>query len=217
MTLLPAARRGRDYVRDNGSPWRWAWYPWTLFGLLAFAVPARSALLCWSMHHVANAATEPYIFGPYFLAPFLLCVGVLLLEIGLVERHKGVLLAAMSVPPILLALAVVGHRAEDFYQGFLGQFTARLGGTPLYLTLARLGGVLRLRGAPAGPGGDRGAVGGAGDARVRLAPHPRPRRSRLASTVADPGGRRPAVGGRAAEAVMPGGAWSVRAAWGRPR
>lgn len=24
LTLIPAARRGRDYVRDNGSPWRWA-------------------------------------------------------------------------------------------------------------------------------------------------------------------------------------------------
>jgi hypothetical protein len=24
-TLLPAIRRGRAYVRDNGSPWPWAW------------------------------------------------------------------------------------------------------------------------------------------------------------------------------------------------
>ena len=66
LTLVPAIRRGRDYVRDNGSPWRWAWYPWTLFGVLAFAVPARSALLCWSMHHVPSAGGEPYIFGPLF-------------------------------------------------------------------------------------------------------------------------------------------------------
>ena len=34
---------------------------------------------------------------------------------------------------VLLALAVVGHRPEEFYQVFLAQFTARLGGTPLYL------------------------------------------------------------------------------------
>jgi hypothetical protein len=135
LTLVPAARRGRDYVRDNGSPWRWAWYPWTLFGLLGLAVPARSALLCWSMHHVASGSTEPYIFGPYFLAPFLLGVGVLLLEIGLVERLKGVLVAAMSLPAVLVALALVAHRPEEFYQVFLAQFTTRLGGTPLYLTL----------------------------------------------------------------------------------
>jgi hypothetical protein len=152
LTLVPAARRGRDYVRDNGSPWRWAWYPWTLFGLLAFAVPARSALLCWSMHHVASGSVEPYIFGSYFLAPFLLCVGVLLLEIGFAERLKGVLVAAMSLPPILIALAAVGHRDEDFYQAFLGQFNARLGGTPLYVTLLASAGFYAyasLRRAPA--------------------------------------------------------------------
>jgi hypothetical protein len=38
LTLLPAIRRGREYVRNNGSPWRWPLYPWTLFGLLALAV-----------------------------------------------------------------------------------------------------------------------------------------------------------------------------------
>ena len=41
LTLLPAIHRGPDYVRDNGSPWRWPLYPWVLFGVLALAVPAR--------------------------------------------------------------------------------------------------------------------------------------------------------------------------------
>ena len=135
LTLLPAVRRGRDYVRDNGSPWGWAWYPWTLFGVLSFGVAARSALLCWSMHHMPLAATEPYIFGPYFLVPLGLALGVLLLEIGLVERRVGVLRAAMVLPVILLLLTVVGHRDDPTYQWFLGQFISRLGGTPLYLTL----------------------------------------------------------------------------------
>ena len=135
LTLLPAIRRGRGYVRKNGSPWRWAWYPWALFGVLGFGVAARSALLCWSMHHVESAEVEPYIFGPYFLAPFVLAVGVLLLEIGLVERLGGVVRAALAVPPVLLILATVGHRPEATYQGFLAQFGTRLGGTPSYLTL----------------------------------------------------------------------------------
>jgi hypothetical protein len=136
LTLLPAIRRGRAYVRDNGSPWRWAWYPWTPFGVLAFGVAARSALLCWSMHHVERGTgAEPYIFGPYFLVPFLLAVAVLLLEIGLVERLGGVRLAALAMPALLVALAMVGHRPEATYQGFLARFEARLGGTPMYLTL----------------------------------------------------------------------------------
>lgn len=135
LTLIPAIRRGRDYVRDNGSPWRWAWYPWTLFGVLGFAVLARSALLAWSMHHIPSAETEPYIFGPYFLVPFGLAIAAILLEIALVERQRGVLLVAIGLPAPLLLLTLVGHRADPMYQWFLGRFIERLGGTPFYVTL----------------------------------------------------------------------------------
>jgi hypothetical protein len=135
LTLLPAVRRGRSYVRDNGSPWPWAWYPWTLFGVLGFGVVARSALLCWSMHHLAVGSVEPYIFGPYFLVPFLFCVALLLLEIGLVERKPAALHLALAFPVMLIIMAAAGHREEMVYQAFLSQFTARLGGTPLFLTL----------------------------------------------------------------------------------
>jgi len=151
LSLLPAVRRGRDYVRDNGSPWRWAWYPWTLFGVLGFAVAARSALLCWSMHHLRGAATEPYIFGFYFLAPFGLAVAVVLLEIGIVERVRGAVGTSLAIPAVLVALATVGHRPEAVYQSFLAQFTARLGGTPLYLTLLAAAGFYAyaaVRGVP---------------------------------------------------------------------
>jgi hypothetical protein len=135
LTLLPAARRGRSYVQDNGSPWPWAWYPWTLFGVLGFGVVARSALLCWSMHHLAVGTVEPYIFGPYFLVPFLFGVAVLLLEIGLVEQQPAIAHLALAFPVALIVLAAAGHRHETVYQQFLAQFTARLGSTPLYLTL----------------------------------------------------------------------------------
>jgi hypothetical protein len=135
LTLLPAIRRGRGYVRDNGSPWPWAWYPWTLFGVLGFGVAARSALLCWSMHHIPSGEIEPYIFGPYFLVPFGLAIGVLLLEIGLVEGRRGVVHLALLVPAALVVLTVLGHRADPIYQSFLASFSERLGGTPLYLTL----------------------------------------------------------------------------------
>ena len=64
LTLLPAVHRGRAYVRDNGSPWPWAWYPWTLFGVLAFGVVTRSAMLCWSMHHVGRPGASRTSSGP---------------------------------------------------------------------------------------------------------------------------------------------------------
>ena len=137
--------------RDNGSPWPWAWYPWTLFGVLAFAVPARSARSRWSMHHVPSAGGEPYIFGPYFLVPFGMAIAAVLLEIGLVERRRGVAVGALLVPPILVLLTLVGHCADPTYQWFLDRFVARLGGTPFYLTLLISAGFFAyavLRGVP---------------------------------------------------------------------
>ena len=96
---------------------------------------SRSAMLCWSMHHTPAGKTEPYIFGPYFLVPFGLAIGALLLEIGLIERRRSVLHVALSLPAILVVLTVVGHRSDPMYQWFLGRFMLRLGGTPFYLAL----------------------------------------------------------------------------------
>jgi hypothetical protein len=135
LTLLPAVRLGRRYLREKDNPWPWAWYPWTLFGVLGFGVLARSPLLCWSMHHLAAGETEPFIFGYYFLIPFLFAVAILLLEIGIVEKKSKVLHLALGMPAILVILASIGHRTEVVYCEFLGQFEWRMGGTPLYVTL----------------------------------------------------------------------------------
>ena len=68
------------------------------FGVLAFGVAARSAFLCWSMLHIPIGQVEPFNFGPYFLVPFGLALGVILPEIGLVERRPGVLRLAPGLP-----------------------------------------------------------------------------------------------------------------------
>lgn len=135
LTLLPAIRKGPDYVRDNGSPWRWPLYPWALFGLLALAVPARAFLLCWSMHLLGGADFERVVFGAYFVVPFGFALAILLLEIGIVSCKRGVKLVALAFPPALVALSAAGHRPEGIYQEFLALFTSRLGAGPLLLTL----------------------------------------------------------------------------------
>jgi hypothetical protein len=135
LTLLPAVRRGPRYVRNNGSPWRWPLYPWALFGVLGLAVPARAFLLCWSLHLLGGADLDRLIFGPYFLTPFGLCVAILLLETGIVSRKRSVHAVALVAPLGLIALALIGHRPDPIYRGFLEVFTARLGGDPLFLAL----------------------------------------------------------------------------------
>lgn len=135
LTLLPAIRRGADYVRDNGSPWRWPLYPWALFTFLGLAVPARAFLLCWSLHWLGGMDQDRLLIGPYFLVPFGFAIAVLLLEIGIVSGRRGASLAALALPVGLVLLARVGHRPELVYQTFLARFADRLGGDPLFLTV----------------------------------------------------------------------------------
>src|SRR5262249_3782278 len=125
-------RRGAEYVRDNGSPWPWPLYPWSLFAFLALAVVGRAFLLCMSMHPILGANV---IFGPYFLIPFGFALTVLLLEAGLVSRRPRIIAAALSAPIALVGLALVGHRSDPVYQEFLNLFTARTGGEPVWCTV----------------------------------------------------------------------------------
>jgi hypothetical protein len=137
LTLLPAIRRGPAYLRGDGSPWPWPLYPWTLFGLLGLAVPARAWLLCWSFHlldHV-DLHEQRQIFGWYFVVPFAFAIAVLLLEFGLVSGRRGLLWPALGLPGLLVLLSTVGHRVDPVYQGFMRQFHAQLGADPLYLAL----------------------------------------------------------------------------------
>ena len=140
LTLLPAIRLGRWALRDNGSPWHWPLYPWVLFGLLAFAVPCRAILLCYSMHLIDVADLYDMTFGPYFLVPFGLVKCVLLLEAGLVTRRRGLLGAALALPAALVGMALIGHRSEPIYQEFLREFTRQLGADPVYCTLLAVAG-----------------------------------------------------------------------------
>jgi len=136
LTLLPAIRRGPDYVRDNGSPWCWPLYPWVLFGVLAFVVPARAFLLCWSMQLLESSEIQRVLFGPFFAAPFGLAVAVLLLESGIVAKARTVQWTALTIPLVLIGLTFFCHRDDPIYRHFLDVFTARVGDPLSVLLLA---------------------------------------------------------------------------------
>jgi hypothetical protein len=131
LTLLPAVRRGPSYVRDNGSPWRWPWYPWSMFIILGLGVCGRSYYLCVSLHQAGGHLT---IFGTYFLVPFLFAVLILLLEMGLVWRSTALVRAALVCPAGILALVLLDPGHGKVAMRFLELFRLTFGGTPLYLT-----------------------------------------------------------------------------------
>lgn len=139
LTLIPAIRLGRTYLRDNGSPWPWPFYPWSVFVFLAVAVCGRAFLLCWSFHLLPDPS-DRIIFAPYFLAPFGFAVAILVLEIGLVEKNRATRWVGLLIPLALVPVAAIGHRPEAIYVEFLGHFTTRLGATPLFVALLAAGG-----------------------------------------------------------------------------
>ncbi len=135
LALLPlalATRNGRDYVANNGSPWRWPLYPWSLFVVLAGGLMVRSSALCVSFHFVGGHDT---IFGPYFLVPIGLAVSLIWLEIGIVSGRRSVMFLASAAPFGLVLIALMGHRYEVVYQHFLTLFLSSLGASPAFLTL----------------------------------------------------------------------------------
>jgi len=132
LSLVPASRKGPQYVRDNGSPWPWPWFPWTLFALLALAAGPRSYYLAVSMHRVGGLAT---IFAPYFLVPLAFSVGVLVLEMGLIARSPLVQRIALLAPLGAVVLAGIACADEETALEFLADFRTILGGTPLFFTL----------------------------------------------------------------------------------
>ncbi|MDB5391271.1 MAG: hypothetical protein JWM11_6917, partial [Planctomycetaceae bacterium] len=130
LALLPAVRRGAEYCQENGTPWSWPLFPWTLFGFMGLATLFRTYALTISFLPSDGMLTA---FQPYFLVPFLLAVLVLLLEIGLIERSKVLINIALGATPGLLWLALPGIYTDGPAAEFLTDFTSHLG-SPLWLT-----------------------------------------------------------------------------------
>src|SRR5579872_5720503 len=93
LTLLPAIRRGPQYVAQTGTPWHWPWFPWGLFGFLTICAGLRAYALSLSfdavlMQTLDEAMRLESAFGLYFLVPILLAVAVLLIEAGIVTQNR---------------------------------------------------------------------------------------------------------------------------------
>ncbi len=129
--LWPAVRRGAEYVRDNGSPWPWPLYPWSLWVILALCVAGRAYYLCLSYHFVAQGAT---IFGPYFLLPLCWCLCGLWMTGALRGRRHGVA-SALLLAPIVWSILAALHRSDQIYASFLHEVVSTLRVSPLFLNL----------------------------------------------------------------------------------
>ncbi len=130
LSLLPAIWRGPEYVADNGTPWRWPLYPWSLFAFLGVGVVLRSYYLSLSFHPFPGVASG---FGPYILMPFLLSVVVVVFELARSVGSIGVERFSLSVPLALVWLSLPGARHSAAFEHVLTVFMARAG-SPVVVT-----------------------------------------------------------------------------------
>ena len=152
LTLLPAIRRGADYAAENGTPWRWPWFPWSLFGFLGICTGLRAYALSLSFDPVLTQGREAAMqlesaFGPYFLAPMLFALAVLVLEAGIVAKVRRVQTIALFLPAICVAISFPQQGASAPYADFLNRFIGVVG-SPVWLSAIvsiAFFGVARLR------------------------------------------------------------------------
>lgn len=129
--LWPALRRGAEYVRENGSPWPWPLFPWSLFVILAVCVAGRAYYLCLSFHFVGAGDT---IFGPYFLLPLVWVLAALWMYGAARGPWMAVAQALLLAPPLWVLMSS-WHASNPVYHEFLDLYLTTFGVSPLYVAL----------------------------------------------------------------------------------
>lgn len=143
LCLLPAIRGGTSYVKGNGTPWGWPWFPWIAFGIFAACVSLRSFALCLTFGPAGPMWIESgsgprlisfdTLWGFYFLIPLGFVLLLLLLEGGLVTKNKDFQAGVIRFSPLLLLLAMPTGTGP-VHNGFLFKVTDSMG-SPIWMTL----------------------------------------------------------------------------------
>jgi hypothetical protein len=141
LSLLPAVRRGPRAIEQNGSPWNWAWYPWTVFGALGGCLALRSYTLCLSFDAVrALRADAAYrlenIFGPYFLAPMLLAAALLVLEASVHSGKPILRRIALLLPILVVAISFPGAGRNAAASEFISRLLDTIGSPVWWVIVA---------------------------------------------------------------------------------
>lgn len=142
LTLLPAVRRGQDYVKNNGTPWAWPWFPWVAFGVIGAAVIFRSYALSltfsqtgmiWVSVDSREGIVLDTMWRPYFVAPFFLAILVLAFEAGLVSGQQR-LVRRVQQATFLLVPMTMSWDTSAGARDFLTRVTETIG-SPVWLAL----------------------------------------------------------------------------------
>ena len=146
LMCLPAIRASRQMFRENGTPWSWPAYPWSIFVVLV-------GVACLRLYFMSLAFIPEYGWGNpigvHFYVPVLFATAVLLFEAWQVESKAPSLgvggFATFSIAMLLLSLPL---SQNEKYLDFFGELTSSIA-SPFWITLMLLlvyAGVFLLRG-----------------------------------------------------------------------
>ena len=135
LLLVPAVRKGAEWVRENGTPWKWPAYPWALFVLLWALAGLRTYHMTFTMYPGLGLKTP---FRKYVVFPLLLAAAVVLLEFGLTTGRKALKAAGLLIPMAAVLASFPGApKGRDAIE-FL-QTTQDTVGSPVFLPAAAAG------------------------------------------------------------------------------
>jgi hypothetical protein len=133
LTLWPAAAGSPQRDRDNGTPWRWPFYPWSIFVFVSIACGIRAWMLSLSFSPADGVAPA---FLPYFLCPILIAMFLLALEMGLRQNSKTTQWIALIAMLGTVWMSFPGKRLNNAQQLLLNLMETSLAGPPLLVCVA---------------------------------------------------------------------------------
>jgi hypothetical protein len=131
--LAPAARARGQNVTDNGTPWDWPLYPWSLFVLLGVGVLLRTYAVSMSFDPTKGLASGLQL---YVIVPLLLSWHLLWTE-GADHTKPGRKFFAVVAPLILLSLTMPGQGGSVGQSRYLELLQDTVG-SPIQITAALL-------------------------------------------------------------------------------
>jgi len=135
LALIPAIRRGPSILQNNGTPWTWPLYPWSLMTFLGIGLAARSYALSLSFDPFS---TDPNnlqgTFDWYFMAPIVIALAVLILEAGIVRQRSSLRFIGMLLPIAAIYMSQTNAFGPSAQTSFLAMFMNEVG-SPLHGSL----------------------------------------------------------------------------------
>ena len=131
LLLIPAARSGPRGI-NRGTPWRWPLYPWALFVILSLGL----ALRCYSLS--VSFELSPGLesgFAGYFLAPLVIAVCAVGLELALGCRSAWAARLIAVVPLVTLLTAFPGQDVNPTQLRYIEMLKEHLSTPALPVTL----------------------------------------------------------------------------------